>query len=77
MAVKKSGLGLRDVGIPSGLFEKIELRIKGSEFGTVSDYVSYVLREVLAAEEAQEREGMGAGDEAKVKERLKSLGYMD
>ncbi len=63
-----------NVDIPSGLYKKLEERIKGSEFSSVSDYVAFVLTELLAAEEAS---GGSAEDEGKVKDRLRSLGYLD
>jgi Arc/MetJ-type ribon-helix-helix transcriptional regulator len=62
-----------NVEIPSGLYKKLEERIKGSEFSTVSDYVSFVLTELLKAEES----GGEKEDDSRVKERLRSLGYLD
>ncbi len=38
------------VSIPTQLFKKIEKRIKGTGFTSVSSYVIYVLREILAEE---------------------------
>ena len=68
------------VSIPTPLFDKIKERIDGTDFASVSSYVVYVLREVLAttADETQpEREALSKEDEEKVKERLKALGYLD
>jgi Arc/MetJ-type ribon-helix-helix transcriptional regulator len=68
------------VAIPTSLFEKIKERIDGTDFASVSSYIVYVLREVLAttSDEAQpEREALSKEDEEKVKERLKALGYLD
>lgn len=63
------------IEIPASLYRKIEERIKGTGFTTVSSYVVYVLREVLAEDE--EEEEFTEEDEEKVKERLRSLGYLD
>lgn len=65
-----------DVSIPASLYKKIEEKIKQSEFKSVSSYVTKVLREGLAKEEAGS-ESLSKEDEEKVKERLKALGYLD
>ncbi|MCD6529221.1 CopG family transcriptional regulator [Candidatus Bathyarchaeota archaeon] len=64
-----------EVSIPTSLFKKIEERIRGTEFSSVSDYVTYVLRELLNEEE--EEEVFSEEDEEKIKARLRALGYID
>jgi Arc/MetJ-type ribon-helix-helix transcriptional regulator len=64
------------VSIPTPLFKKIEERIKGTGFTSVSGYVTYVLREIVAEEEAEEDEPFSEEDEERVKERLRALGYL-
>jgi len=64
------------VTIPTSLHKKIEERIKGTEYGSVSSYVAKVLRESLAKEEPA-AEAFTKDEEEKVKERLKALGYID
>ncbi|MEM0141468.1 MAG: ribbon-helix-helix domain-containing protein [Thermoplasmatales archaeon] len=63
------------VSIPTPLFEKIEEKIKGTGFTSVSDYVTFVLREILS--HGSGNEAFSEEDEKKVKERLRSLGYLD
>ena len=66
------------VSIPIQLYEKIKERIKGTGFTSVSDYVTYVLREVLSSLEMEEKEEVFTKEEEeKVKERLRALGYLD
>ena len=67
------------VSIPVQLYERIKVRIDGSGFTSVSDYVTYVLREVLASLELEEKEEIVFTKEEKDKviERLKALGYLD
>lgn len=66
------------VSIPVQLYEKIKQRIEGTGFTSVSDYVTYVLREVLASLEEEEKEEVFTKEEEeKVKERLRALGYLD
>ena len=65
------------VSIPTPLFEKVEERIKGTGFTSVSSYVTYVLREIVAEEEEEPEEAFTKEDEERVKARLRALGYID
>jgi len=64
------------VSIPTPLFKKVEERIRGTGFTSVSSYVTYVLREIVAEEEEPE-EAFTKEDEERVKARLRALGYID
>ena len=64
------------VHIPTALYKKIEERIKGTGFTSVSSYVIYVLREIIAEDEENE-ETFSEEDEERVKERLRALGYLE
>jgi Arc/MetJ-type ribon-helix-helix transcriptional regulator len=64
------------VSIPTPLFKKVTERIKGTGFSSVSSYVAYVLREIIAEEEAEEQP-FSEEDKERVKERLRALGYID
>ncbi len=69
------------ISIPKQLFEKIKKRCEGTGFNSVSSYVTYVMRQVLSKAESEEQkknaEPFTEEDEKRVKERLKSLGYLD
>lgn len=65
------------VSIPVPLFKKVEERIKGTGFTSVSSYVAYVLREIIAEEEEEKEEPFSEEDKERVKERLRALGYID
>ena len=62
------------IPIPSSLYRRIERRIENTGFESVDSYVAYVLRELLAEDE---RERLTEEEEERVKERLRSLGYID
>jgi Arc/MetJ-type ribon-helix-helix transcriptional regulator len=64
------------VSIPQPLFRKIEERIRGTHFDSVSSYVTHVVQEVLAETEESERKVLSRDDEQKVVERLRALGYL-
>ncbi len=65
------------VSIPTPLFEKIRDRIEDTGFTSVSSYVAYVLREVIAEDVQEEEDPFTEEDEERVKERLRALGYID
>jgi len=65
------------VSIPTPLFKKVEERIKGTGFTSVSSYVTYVLREIVAEEEEEAKEPFTKADEERVKARLRALGYIN
>ena len=66
------------VSIPVPLFERIRRLIEGTSFKSVSDYVTYVLREVVAMHEAERTpEPFTDEDVERIKQRLKALGYLD
>jgi len=66
------------VSIPKPLYDKIKKRIEGTGFTSVSDYVVYVLRELLASlEEGENEEPFTEKEGEKIKEKLRALGYID
>ena len=75
---KISETNITTVSIPKPLADKIKKRCEGTGFNTVSSYVVYVLRQVLSEVDDQKetKEAFSEQDERKVKQRLKSLGYL-
>jgi Arc/MetJ-type ribon-helix-helix transcriptional regulator len=66
------------VSLPIPLFRKIEEKIKDTGFTSVSSYVTYVLREIIANEDEKTNdEPFSKDDEEKVKDRLRALGYLE
>ena len=63
------------VSIPTFLFDKVKERIGKSGFPSVSSYVAYVLREILT--DSNPQASLTREDAEKVKDRLRSLGYID
>lgn len=67
-----------EIRIPRRLIEEIEERIKQTEFGSVEEYATFVLEEVVRdVGEEEIEEVFSEEDEQKVKERLRALGYLD
>ncbi|MCD6157314.1 MAG: CopG family transcriptional regulator [Euryarchaeota archaeon] len=75
---EEKGKKYTTVSIPVQLYEKIKKLIEGTGFKSVSDYVTFVLREVIASIEEEEKEEVFTKEEEeKIKERLRALGYID
>ncbi len=65
------------VSIPITLYNRIKELIKDTGFSSVSQYVTYVLREVVAAHEAAKyEEPFTEEDKKKILDRLRRLGYI-
>ena len=65
------------VSIPVPLYEKIKRMIEGTGFTSVSDYVTFILREILASiEEELKDKAFSKENEERIKRRLKALGYL-
>ena len=66
------------VSIPVPLFTKVQKRIEDTGFTSVSSYVTYILRELIANEgESNSDDPFSKKDEEKVKTRLRALGYLE
>ncbi|MDG7011229.1 MAG: hypothetical protein JRN57_03820 [Nitrososphaerota archaeon] len=66
------------VSIPRALHERIQKLIAAKDgFKSVSDYVTYVLREIVEMHETERTpDPFTSEDVEKIKERLKALGYI-
>jgi len=68
------------VSIPKDLAEKLRKRAENAEFKSLSSYIIYILRQVASRIETDERAKnkiVTKEDEAKIKEKLRSLGYLE
>ncbi len=77
MEEKKETEKFTSVLIPTSLAEKIEKRIQGTEFSSISSYITYVLKEVVSDSESEDGEELSKDDDERIKARLRSLGYLD
>ncbi len=65
------------VSIPKSLYNRIKKLVEETGFKSVSDYVTYVLREVVAMHESERyEEPFTEKDLEEIKKRLKALGYI-
>lgn len=73
------------IQIPTRIGTKIQMRTEGTEFGSVDEYVTFVLESVLRQLEVQDDDGFvdrtdtretEPEDSEAIQERLESLGYL-
>lgn len=62
------------VTIPTWLMKKIEERLPQTQFKSPSEYVTYVLTEVVSNQD--EKKPFTEQEEEKIKAKLKALGYL-
>lgn len=69
---------IQSVDLPGRIVDRVEDRLPRTEFDTPGEYVSYVMEEVLyRVEQETDDDDFEEVDEDEVKDRLKSLGYLD
>ncbi len=68
------GAARRSIALPEDLVRALERRMQGTSFETVDAFVAFVLERLLE----QPGEGsFSADDERQLRDRLRSLGYID
>lgn len=66
------------VELPDRIISRVEDRVPYTEFESAGEYITFVLEEVLyRVEEETADDDVEPVDEEEVKDRLKSLGYLD
>lgn len=64
------------VEIPEDVYTQVRSRVDQTDFNSTSEYVSYILEEVLYYTDRQSETNSGV-DEVEVEDRLRSLGYLE
>ena len=63
------------VYVSADIYRRIQERVEATGFGSVDEYVAFVMEEVLKDE--GEEEVFSKEEEEEVKKRLRALGYLD
>jgi len=79
-----SGERFETITLPGELVERVQRRLKNSDFATVDEYIGYVVDQVLSQVEgadsgdvkAKGDEVFSKEDQENVEQRLRDLGYM-
>ena len=65
------------IKIPRPLYERISCSIEGSGFSSVTDFVVFVLRDVMSGAQQPLEDGELSREElSAIRQRLKNLGYL-
>ena len=64
------------VYLPAELYDRVKKRSEVTNFGSIEEYITFVLQEVLKEEEPEEI-AVDREQEKEVKKRLRALGYLD
>ncbi len=70
----------KEIKISASLYARVEKRLPKTDFKTVADYVSYLIRTVLESIERDEEKGkkdFTPEEEREIEDRLRNLGYID
>lgn len=66
------------IKIPRVIYKKIQKLIEGSGFNSATDFIVFVLRDLLSEKELRGSDKDFSAEElAQVKKKLKNLGYLD
>jgi len=65
------------IKIPRPLYNNLKEIIGGSGFDSVTDFIVYVLRDIISHELYQGKESLSAEEIDAIRKRLKALGYFD
>lgn len=63
--------------IPRPLYDKITKVIEGSGYNSVTDFVVYVMRDMVASSEMSHNQPDETAQIHSVKQRLRALGYLE
>ena len=72
----KKGKDKVTIKIPRPLYDSLSQIIGGSGFNSVTEFIVYVLRDLLSSRTIQKEPALSAKEIEMVKNRLKSLGYL-
>ena len=64
------------IKIPRPLYENLGEIIKGSGFNSVTEFIVYVLRDLLSSRSIKKEPSLSKDEIEMVKKRLKTLGYL-
>ena len=66
------------ISIPDNLKQKLEEKIKETDFKSIEDYILYLLKQMVSNDVADSKEKVTYSDEdeAALKKKLKEMGYL-
>jgi Arc/MetJ-type ribon-helix-helix transcriptional regulator len=65
------------IKIPRELYRRLQAMVKGTGFGSVTEFIVYVMRDLAAGGKLEQPEGLTPREVDLIRKRLKALGYLD
>jgi len=65
------------IKIPRELYDKLGTMIEGTGFGSVTEFIVWVMRDLAAGGRLDEQHGLNEQEVELIRKRLKMLGYLD
>jgi metal-responsive CopG/Arc/MetJ family transcriptional regulator len=65
------------IKIPRELYQRLKAVVAGSGFGSVTEFIVYVMRDLVAAEHVEHHATLDDREVEMIRKRLKALGYLD
>ena len=65
------------IKIPRPLYAKIQQLVGDSGFNSATDFIVYVLRDVISEKGAEDRDHFSPDEVKSLKQKLRNLGYLD
>ncbi|MDH3198279.1 MAG: ribbon-helix-helix domain-containing protein [Candidatus Krumholzibacteria bacterium] len=65
------------IKIPRPLYNKVQQLIDDSGFNSVTDFIVFVVRDVISEAGKEDRDAFSPDELAALKKRLRNLGYLD
>jgi hypothetical protein len=72
----KKEAGKVTIKIPRPLYENLTGVIEGSGFNSVTEFVVYVMRDIISSKSVEKEPSLSKREVDLVRKRLKSLGYL-
>ena len=65
------------IKIPRELYQRLQTVVAGTGFGSVTEFIVYVMRDLVAAEHVEQHAALNEHEVDMIRRRLKALGYLD
>jgi len=65
------------IKIPRKLYQRLQTAIGGTGFGSVTEFIVFVMRDLVAGGQVERHEGLNEQEVDLIRKRLRALGYLD
>ena len=65
------------IKIPRELYQRLQTVIGGTGFGSVTEFIVFVMRDLVAGGQVERHAGLSEQEVDLIRKRLRALGYLD